>query len=231
LGGKPVPQTEWTGNLLLDDLLGAEVFWAGERERDTVLDEVAEELRTGGAKPYVIPLGGSVPVGATGYVAAVEELVQQLTEREDRIDRIVFSSGSGGTHAGILVGAKALGLEARVEGIYNDKVGGLLDKIQTLAADTAQHLDLEMDFAEKDFCLHERYGESGYGVITDAEREAIRLIAQSEGIICDPIYTGRALAGLIDLIRRGVYQPGETVLFWHTGGSAGLFARSGEMGE
>lgn len=230
LSGEPLPRSQWNGNLLLDDLLGAEVHWGGDRDRrDVAMNEVVDALRATGARPYVIPMGGSVPTGAAGYVAAVEELAGQLAERDERVNRLVFASGSAGTHAGLLVGAKALGLDVRVEGIYDDKVGGLLEKIQALAAATAEHLGLDLSFSEEDFILHDAYGAPGYGVITDAEREAIRLLARTEGIIADPVYTGRALAGLIDLVRRHVYGPGETVLFWHTGGVAGLFARAAEL--
>ncbi len=229
LGGHPVPQSEWNGNLLLDALLGARLHWTGDRDRDAVLAEVAESLRVAGARPYVIPVGGSVPTGAAGYVAAVEELADQLAQRNERVERMVFASGSAGTHAGLLVGVKALGLETRVEGISEDKVGGLMDKIKALAMDTAAHLGLDVSLSDEDFILHDAYGAPGYGVITDAEREAIRLLARTEGIIVDPVYTGRALAGLIDLVRRGVYGPDETVLFWHTGGTAGLFPRAAEL--
>ena len=129
----------------------------------------------------------------------------------------------------MLVGVKALGLGARVEGIYNDKVGGLLDKIRDLTPATAAYLGLDVSFGDDDYILHETYGASGYGVITDAEREAIRLLARTEGIICDPVYTGRALAGLIDLWHQGVFERDETILFWHTGGAAGLFPRADEL--
>jgi D-cysteine desulfhydrase family pyridoxal phosphate-dependent enzyme len=229
LSGQPLPRLQWNGNLLLDDLLGAEVQWVGDRTPDAALAETSDALRAAGARPYVVPLGGSVPTGAAGYVAAVEELAGQLTARGERIDRIVFASGSAGTHAGLLVGVKALGLDARVEGINDDKIGGLSAKIRTLAAATAAHLGLDLSFVESDFILHDAYGAPGYGVITDAEREAIRLLARTEGILADPVYTGRALAGLIDLVRRGVYDPGETILFWHTGGVAGLFPRAAEL--
>jgi D-cysteine desulfhydrase family pyridoxal phosphate-dependent enzyme len=230
LSGDPLPRSQWNGNLLLDDLLGADVHWAGDRDRrDAVMDGVADALRASGARPYVIPVGGSVPTGAAGYVAAVEELAGQLAERGERVDRIVFASGSAGTHAGLLVGVKALGLDVQVEGINDDKVGGLLEKIQALAIATAAQLGLDLSFSEEDFILHDTYGAPGYGVITDAEREAIHLLARTEGIITDPVYTGRALAGLIDLVRQRVYGPDETVLFWHTGGVAGLFARAADL--
>ncbi len=229
LSGGPLRRSQWNGNLLLYDLLGAEVHWAGGRDRDSVAGEVADELRASGARPYFIPVGGSVPTGCAGYVAAVEELAEQLTGRGERVDRIVFSSSSGGTHAGLLVGVKALGLDVRVEGIDNDKVGGLLEKIKPLASATAARLGLDLSFSEADFILHEAYGTPGYGVITDAERDAMRLLARSEGIICDPLYTGRALVGLIDLVRRGVYGPDETILFWHTGGTASVFGYAAKL--
>jgi D-cysteine desulfhydrase len=229
LSGHPLPRSEWNSNLLLDDLLGAEVHWAGDRDRNSVLAEVADKLRTTGARPYVIPVGGSVPAGAVGYVTAIEELAGQLVEGGEHVDRIVFASGSAGTHAGLLVGAKALDLDVRLEGINDDKEGGLLAKIQHLARATAEHLDLDLSFSEEDFILHDAYGAPGYGVITDAEREAIRLMARTEGILVDPVYTGRALAGLIDLVRQGAYLPDETILFWHTGGTTGLFARASEL--
>jgi len=230
LSGEPQPRATWQGNLLLDALLNAEVRWSGARDRETVLAETTAILEAEGARPYVIPVGASIPLGAVGYVAAVEELVGQLQARGETIDRIVFASGSAGTQAGLLVGVKALGLAARVEGICDDANGvDLLKKIKALTLETASHLGLSLDFAETDFILHEAYGRPGYGVITIAEREAIRLLARTEGIIADPVYTGRALAGLINLIGRRVYPPTETILFWHTGGVAGLFARAAEV--
>jgi D-cysteine desulfhydrase len=230
LGGLPQARSAWQGNLLLDDLLGAEIRWAGERDRDSVLAETVEALRAEGARPYLIPLGASMPQGAAGYVAAVEELANQLVAQKIILDRIVFASGSAGTHAGIVVGVKALGLTIRVEGICDDEHSDtLLPKIKSLAADTAALLNLKLAFEETDFILHGRYGQPGYGVITPAEAEAIRLLARTEGIIVDPVYTGRALAGLFDLIRQGAYSPDETVLFWHTGGVTGLFPRASEM--
>ena len=229
LSGEPPAQTSWNGNLLLDRLLGAEIRWAGTFDRDTVLSESADELRASGARPYVIPVGGSVPIGAAGYVAAVEELSDQLSAMGESVSRIVFASGSAGTHAGILVGVKALELGARVEGIHVEKREDLLDEIKALSAATAAYLGIKASFAPGDFILHNSYGAPGYGVITDAEREAIHLLARTEGIVVDPVYTGRALAGLIALIRRGEVGRDETVLFWHTGGVAGLFARASEM--
>ena len=108
LGGAPLPQSQWIGNLLLDTLLGANLHWAGDRDREQVMEKVAQAQRASGARPYLIPLGGSVPTGALGYVAAVEELAQQIAEQDRPVDRIVFVSGSGGTHAGLLVGVSVI---------------------------------------------------------------------------------------------------------------------------
>jgi D-cysteine desulfhydrase len=116
-----------------------------------------------------------------------------------------------------------------VEGIHNDKTGGLLAKIQTLAGETAARLKLDLSFSKDDFILHESYGALGYGVVTDVHRDAIRLLARTEGIVTDPVYTGHALAGLIDLLRQGVYGKDETILYWHTGGTAGLFSSAAKM--
>jgi len=230
LSGPPQPRPTWNGNLLLDDLLGAEIRWTGDRNRTAVMAETAAALEAEGATPYQIPVGASVPLGAAGYVAAVAELARQMQDWQVTPDRIVFASGSAGTHAGMLVGARALGLQARIEGICDDSnAAELLAKIKALAAKTVNLLALELSLADDDFVLHGKYGQPGYGVITPAEKEAIRLLARTEGIVTDPVYTGRALAGLFDLIRQGVYQPDETVLFWHTGGVGGLFARAAEM--
>jgi D-cysteine desulfhydrase len=232
LTGPPQPRSSWQGNLLLDALLNAEMRWVGSQNRDEALAETTAGLRAGGAKPYLIPVGASMPQGAVGYVAAVEELAQQLTERGLVLDRMVFTSGSAGTHAGLLVGAKALSLNTRVEGICDDEHGAaLLAKIEQLSAETAAYLGLSLAFTEADFILRRQYGLPGYGVITPAEREALYLLARTEGIIADPVYTGRSLAALLDLIRQGIYGPDETLLFWHTGGVAGLFPRAAEILE
>jgi L-cysteate sulfo-lyase len=191
---------------------------------------VADEIRIRGGRPYVIPVGGSNPVGATGYVAAMEEFVGQLKERSLNIDHIVFASSSGGTQSGLVVGARAFGFEGRVLGIsVASKVDDLMDVLVQLSTDTAKHLGLDLHFSQDDFQVNDDYLGAGYGKPAEPEREAIRLLAQAEGILADPVYTGRALAGLIDLIRKGTFDKDETVLFWHTGGTAALFAYVKEL--
>ena len=212
------------GNLLLDRLLGASVVWGGDCPLPEVMDQIAEELRAEGRRPYVVPYGGSNPVGASGYVAAMEELLAQCSERGISFDRIVFPSSSGGTQAGLAVGARALGYEGRVLGISVDPAADALrEQVATLSTSTADHLGLSLTFAPQDIEVDDGYIGDGYGVVSDVERGAIRLLAQTEGILLDPVYTGRAFGGMLDLIQQGVMVPGQRVLFWHTGGTAGLF--------
>jgi len=225
LGGGPPTQQRHGGNVLLDRLLGAELRWAEGRDRAEVMAEVAEEEQTAGRRPYIVPYGGSNPVGASGYVAALEELAAQLAERSLRMDHIVFATSSGGTQAGLCVAAKALHFPARVVGISVDKDAGELQaELAVLANETATHLGLDLHFEPDEFIVNDDYCGAGYGVVTEMEKAAIRLLAETEGVLLDPVYTGRALAGLIDLIGQGAFGPQERVCFWHTGGTPGLFA-------
>jgi len=223
LGGEPPPTP--TGNLLLDHLLGAQIFWTGPERRGERLEEIANQVRAGGHKPYLIPYGGSNAVGATGYVLAMQELSDQV--RGLGIDRIVFASSSGGTQAGMVVGARATGFGGQIIGIRIDKGEAGDDPyslhLARLGNETAAHVGLDANFTPDDFLVVDDYLGAGYGVVGELEREAIRLVARLEGLILDPVYTGRAMGGLLDMIRRGVIGPDETVLFWHTGGMPALF--------
>jgi len=219
------PPAEITGNILLDRLLGADVVWAGARPASEVMDEVAAELRARGQKPFVIPLGGSTATGALGYVAAMRELAGQCRSAGVHFDAIVFPTSSGGTQAGMVVGARSTGYPGRIIGVSVDhRAGDFKQTLAPLAGAAAQRLDMPASFEPGDFDVRDAYLGGGYAVIGDAEREAIRLAARLEGLLVDPVYTGRALAGLIDLIRMGEFSPGQNVLFWHTGGTPALFA-------
>jgi len=216
---------ESQGNLLLDRLLGAEIVWAEDRPADERLGEVAEELRSRGRRPYVVPYGGSNPVGACGYVAAMEELLDQSARQGISFDRIVFPSSSGGTQAGLAVAARTLGYPGEILGVSVDLgAPALQEKLAPLATATAELLGLPEAFLPSDFLVDDGYVGAGYGVLGDLERDAIRLAAETEGLLLDPVYTGRAFGGLLDLIRQGAFDPGERLLFWHTGGLPALFA-------
>ncbi len=229
LSGHP-PSSGVTGNLLLDYLLGAEVRWAGDRPRDAVYREVVEAERAAGRRPYAIPLGGSTALGAAAYAAATLELKAQLDAQGLAFNRIVFASSSAGTQAGIVVGARLAGLRSQVLGISVDlPAPALQGLVARLATETAARLGAPHTCAPDDIAVNADYLGAGYAVMGAPEREAITLFAQIEGLLLDPVYTGRAAAGLIDLIRRGVIGPDETVLFWHTGGAPALFAYSDQL--
>jgi len=214
-----------TGNLLLDELLHARIHWVAEESLDRAMERVAEGLRAVGRRPYVIPYGGSNALGILGYVAGMEEFATQIAERGMAVDRIVVASASGGQQAGLVLGKKALGLEVEVLGIATEKRRSeAVPFMLKLATSAAKRLGWGLSFDERDFTFLEEYLGKGYATPEQAEWDAIQLLAHSEGILVDPVYTGRALAGLIDLIRRGVIGPEETICFWHTGGTAGLFA-------
>jgi len=224
------PPAEHQGNLLLDELLGAQIRWAERSAVPATMEVVAAELRTQGRAPYIIPNGGSNPVGATGYVAAMEELMEQARQMNLRLDRIVFASSSGGTQAGLVVGAKATGYSDQVLGIsVDEKREDLQAKVAALATETAAHLKLDLKFAPGEIAVNADYLGAGYGILGEPEREAIRLAAEMEGLLLDPVYTGRAFAGMIDLIRQGEIRRDESVLFWHTGGTPALFAYADEL--
>jgi L-cysteate sulfo-lyase len=222
--------TDRTGNILLDDLVGAEIFWAGTRSLDEVAAEVAEELSARGQRPYLIPLGGSNPIGAAGYAAAMLEFVAQAQSLGVKFDAIVFATSSGGTQSGLVLGAKLSGYTDRVLGISVDhRADDLKPLLVDLATATAQHIGEAITFGAHDFEVNDHYLGGGYAVMGEPEREAIRLCAQTEGLLVDPVYTGRAMAGLIDLIRAGEFTAGQNVLFWHTGGTPALFAYAREL--
>ena len=225
LRGEALPREQWTGNLLLDDLLGARIWWAGASEGPDALEAATEAERAAGRKPYAIPVGGSNAVGAAAYAQAFEELWGQMVAQGIDFDRILFASGSGGTQAGLVVGAKACGYRGQVLGISVSRTSEhLREMVSALLEPTAAGLGLDLAFGPEDVQVNDDYLGGGYGVLTDAEREAVRLVARNEGILLDPVYTGKAMAGLLGLVRRGEIGADERVLFWHTGGTPALFA-------
>jgi L-cysteate sulfo-lyase len=233
LGGHP-PQ-QYDGNNLLCLLLGAEIRWAGEEPRDEVMQAALEDERAAGYTPYLILYGGSNPTGVAGYVAAVEEVAAQLRGGAADVahfDTIVVASSSGGTQAGLALGVAATGLPSHVLGISVDKpADALRPHVADLANRTAERLGIGVRFTPTDIDVDDNYVGGGYAVVGPAEREAISLVARTEGLLLDPVYTGRAFAGLIGRIRRGLHRPGESILFWHTGGTAALPAFRAELLE
>lgn len=211
-----------SANLLLDRLFGAEIVTIADRAlRDRTLQNTYDNAVAQGRKPYLVAYGGSNPTGALGYAFAMKELLDQNVHA----DWIVFGTSSGGTHAGLVLGQRVFGFSGRVLGISIDEPEAWLkERVSALASQASEKLGQRIDFAPADVLANDQYCRAGYGVLTDAEREAVRLFAKHEGLLLDPVYTGRAAAGLLDLVRRGFFRRDETVLFWHTGGQPALFA-------
>ncbi|MCQ3937811.1 MAG: D-cysteine desulfhydrase family protein [Chloroflexi bacterium] len=213
-----------SANLLLDQLFGVEIITVEDRAfRDQVLQKTFDDAVTAGKKPYLVPYGGSSPTGALGYAFAMEELMKQLSG--GGVDWIVFGTSSGGTHAGLVLGQRVFGYKGRVLGISIDEPEDhLKSHVSELASQASGKLGERIHFTRDDVLANDEYCQAGYGVFGEGEREAIRLFARHEGLLLDPVYTGRAAAGMIDLIRKGFFKKDETILFWHTGGQPALFA-------
>jgi D-cysteine desulfhydrase len=221
------------GNALLDALLGATGHWIERPQRAAKLAELPEQLRAQGRKPYVIPVGGSNGVGATGYVTAMFELVAQLRSQSLRVDHILFGTSSGGTQAGLALGAKLAGFDGQVHGLSIDRddpeTPPFEDELAEIANECAAWTGADVRLKPSELSVIYGYRGRGYGVVGDVERKAITLMARHEGILVDPVYSGRALGGLLGEIRNGRFKRGETVLFWHTGGAPALFAYAQDL--
>jgi D-cysteine desulfhydrase len=217
-----MPPGKSTANLLLDEIFGARIINVSDRaDRDRVLKETFENAVQKGGKPYLVPYGGSSTTGALGYAFAMDEFLKQGI----LADWIVFGTSSGGTHAGLVLGKRVFGFEGKVLGISIDETEDWLKShVSILASETSERFGDRINFQPADVLATAEYCKAGYGVLTEAELEAIRLFAKMEGLLLDPVYTGRAAAGLIDMIRKGYFKKNEIVLFWHTGGQPALFA-------
>ncbi len=221
-----------SGNVLLDRIFGANLReYAGGTDFDRALEEVAAEVADKGGKPYIIPGGASNCVGALGYVNCASELLTQAEERELAIDHIVHATGSAGTQAGMVVGLKAMKSDIPLLGIgVNAPKAEQEDKVFKLACETAEFIGSPGIVVREDVVANCNYVGDGYGVPTEAMKEAVLLLARLEGLLFDPVYSGKALSGLIDLVRTGHFAGAENIVFLHTGGAVALFAYADEFG-
>lgn len=229
-----VPNTDAThkasGNVLLDKLLGATLhtYPDGEDESgaDRNITKIAEQLRQQGKTPYIIPLSpGHPPLGALGYVVAAQEILHQLQTSRLRIDEIVVASGSTSTHAGLLFGLRALGSAIPVTGVcVRRDTTAQAPRIAARCAELSKLLTISNPVTTKDICLTDIALAPGYGQLNDRTLEALKLAARTEGLLLDPVYTGKVMAGLIDRVRSNAYENETNVLFLHTGGQPALFA-------
>jgi D-cysteine desulfhydrase family pyridoxal phosphate-dependent enzyme len=214
------------GNLLLDHLLGAEVRIVPDKAaRSAVMASIGDELRAAGERPYVIPTGGSVPIGAAGYVTMVAELMTQLLSIGEAPTRLYFPTGSLGTQAGLVVGARAFSAPFVVYGVaVEHPVEQLIADGVALANRTAELLGTEQSYGVTDISIDGAFIGAAYGVPTEEGTEAIRLLARTEAVFLDPVYSGKSMAALISHARAGELDPTGSVVFLHTGGGPSLFA-------
>lgn len=215
-----------SGNVLLDRIFGANLReYDKGTDFDSAMAEVASQVRSAGGTPYIIPGGASNAVGALGYVGCGLELLQQFSDQGLTIDHIVTATGSAGTHAGLAVGIRGGGSDLPILGIgVNAPQDVQEDRVYKLAKETAQLVGAPDAVAREDIIADCNYIGPGYGEPTESMNEAVLMLARLEGLLFDPVYSGKALAGMIDYVRQGRFDNTATIVFLHTGGSAGLFA-------
>lgn len=215
-----------SGNVFLDRLFGASIREVAKgTDMDAAMQDVADELSAAGETPYIIPGGGSNPIGALGYVDCALELIVQANKRNLVIDHVVHATGSAGTQAGLIVGLKATHSGIPLLGIgVNIARNDQEEKVYKLACMTAEFIGASGLVDRDDIVANCDYVGGGYGVPTKGMNDAVLLLARLEGLLFDPVYSGKGLAGMIDLIAKGEFSDAENIVFIHTGGSAGLFA-------
>ena len=213
-----------TGNARLDRLFGAEIhFVAGRADRAPAMERLAAEVRQQGGRPHVIPLGASTPLGAAGFARGVAEIATATVKP----DVIVHASSSAGTQAGLIAGCALLGLQSRIIGVSADEPA---DRLRTLVRELIEGMAAMLGAKsttiglDRPIEVDDAQVGDGYGVPTASSTEALELVARREGILLDPVYTAKAMAGLIARVRQGEFNEGQTILFWHTGGQVGYFA-------
>jgi L-cysteate sulfo-lyase len=240
LGMKPVlvlvgkEPDVYDGNLLLDKLLSAEIHFidgSGPHVED-FMNSLADEFRVKGYNPYVIPAGASIPSTVPGYALAMEELVNQFNQIEEKLDYVVCACGTGGTQAGLILGAKLLDVKAKILGasVFASKTDASRT-IAQLVNGSAGLLDVDFSIVPEEVIVFDDYIKEGYGVLNKEVTEAIELVAETEGIFLDPVYTGKAMVALIDLIKKGYFKKDDNVVFFHTGGLPALFLYRNELSK
>lgn len=214
------------GNALLDELHGATCEYLGSGiDLELLLSNTVAKYTTAGMKPYSIPIGGSNTIGALGYVNCAFELVSQIKEMALTFEHIILATGSAGTQAGLVAGLKLAQYELPTLGMCVSRSAQVQQtNVRSLTMDTLAIFDEDIELDEKDVVANSDYVGEGYGIPASSTIEAIRMVAELEGLLLDPVYSGKAMAGLIDYIRKGIFKKGQRIAFLHTGGSTALFA-------
>ncbi len=243
---KPGSRNVFNGNYLLSSLMAADIRIV-EVDKDQklmelkgvkqIIDPVFHEEENQGNKPYIASIGGSLlegsmkrPWGAIGYVNAFFELLQQAAAQQVTIDVVVVATGSAGTHAGLLAGAKLFSPGTKVVGISVSEDKNTLDRyIKNIADEIFVELEIDLKTGARDIIVFDEYIKEGYGVLNKEVADSIRLVAEREGVLLDPVYTGKAMVGLVDLVKKGYFKDRENVVFFHTGGTPSLFPYGSEL--
>lgn len=216
-----------SGNNFLFKLLDVKSIKVVPKGTDLMAEmtTLAESLKKKGKKPYIIPGGASNSIGALGYVACAEETMSQLFDKNIQIDHIVVPSGSTGTHAGMLAGILGINANIPVIGVGVNKPKDIqIDAVFDLTKQVVEELGIKTPLQKSDIIVYDDYVGEGYSLPTDGMIEAVQMLARTEGILLDPVYSGKVMAGMIDLIRQGYFKKSDNVLFLHTGGSPALYA-------
>lgn len=222
------PDTELDGNLFIDKLLGAEIRFITLEEyknnRDKLMEQIKVELEDEGCKPYIIPEGASNGIGSFGYYRAMEEIICQEKELGVHFDRIVMAVGSGGTHAGLFLASKTLEYTGEIYGVnICDTAEHFKNQIYGIVHESMQYLDINLNISKDEIHIMDGYVGRGYALSRPGELRFIHDFAKLEGIILDPVYTGKAMYGLVEEIKKGTFRNCGNILFIHTGGAFGLF--------
>mgnify|MGYP001391718209 FL=1 len=239
---KPSWSKEYNGNLFLDELLGAKLVLleednealdqGGKLSMEETIENLMADLKTKGKNPYYIPVGGSNSIGSLGYISMTMELIAQANEMGIEIGSMVAASGSGGTQTGMILGAdvEKSGIQTVGMAISSDATI-VIPKLKDLCNQTSDYYELGLSYEEKDIIFNDNYIGEGYGIPSEEMIEAVKLLARKEGIILDPVYSGKAFAGMVDLIKKGYFDKSKAVVFIHTGGTPALFVYSDSFRE
>jgi D-cysteine desulfhydrase family pyridoxal phosphate-dependent enzyme len=224
------------GNLLVYDILGAELHFIGESDAPGAknpteeMEKIAQQERARGRKPFLVPIGASTPLGALGYVESVKEISEQVKEFGVKLGHGFLATGSAGTQAGAIVGAREYYPAMKIHGVaVSREAWGQQVKVAELVTDIYKFVGMSKSATPEEVIVHDQYYGPRYGVATKEGIEAIKLVGRTEGLILDPTYTGKCMAGMIDMLKKGMLDDAEAVLFWHTGGSPITFAKAEEF--
>jgi len=222
---------DYDGNHLLHFLMGAEMKVVRPENEEKVVEDTMKGLRDKGHRPYLLEATGSTPPGVAAYMNAILEILSQAVNMGIDIDYLVHTTGSGGTQAGLIIGAKAFntGIKVIASTSGSRPRDVQVEKVYKLLKESLVFLDLDLRITEDDIVVYDQYAGGGYGFMTKEKAEAVKLVAETEGLLLDPVYTASSMTCLIDLCRKGFFKPDDVAVFVHTGGSAALFPYKGPL--